>query len=73
MGVWMEKLPEGAKPYEADDRCPYCEGLAIVETMSDSDPDPESAECPHCGKDVDLLIDWEPIVGLVKNNRYEEE
>ena len=72
MEVWLDKMPDESKPYEADDKCPYCGALLKIQTILDCDPEPEDAECPACGKDIELLIEWEPLIGLFKKERYSD-
>lgn len=66
MEVWLEELPESAKPHEADDRCPYCLSPLKVKHASDCSGEPDEATCPVCGEDVRLLIEWDPSIGLFK-------
>ena len=70
MEVYLCKDSDNIQSYEAEDWCPYCGKMVYVDWLSDSDGIPDEAECPHCGESVRLLIEFEPVIGLLR--RIEE-
>ena len=70
MEVYLYKDSANFVAYECEDWCPYCGKMVYFDWTSDSDGIPEEAECPHCGEVVRLLIEFEPVIALLR--RIEE-